>query len=162
MRLSDIPAPKVPPEKEEFYREYIAGEKWASARACRMVYDGLVCAVCGSDNLLEVHHLTYDRLGHEHGDDLVTLCHDCHMKVHGWDGKEISMNDYGIKPCPFCGGEAELIDEGGYVKIKCKRCRAQSSNFKRTHPVFDDCATEGLVTRWNRLTRAGRCGDAVR
>lgn len=35
-----------------------------------------------------------------------------------------------LKPCPFCGGEVELLDYTGRVygfwdyKIKCKQCRA--------------------------------------
>jgi len=37
---------------------------------------------------LEVHHLTYDRLGDERMDDLEVLCPDCHRKAHGaaWPG----------------------------------------------------------------------------
>jgi|SRR5215472_14775278 len=31
---------------------------------------------------LEVHHLTYKRLGHEHPDDLIVLCPGCHAKAH--------------------------------------------------------------------------------
>lgn len=32
---------------------------------------------------LEVHHLTYERIGHEHPDDLIVLCPACHADVHG-------------------------------------------------------------------------------
>jgi hypothetical protein len=32
---------------------------------------------------LEVHHLTYDRIGHEHPDDLIVLCPQCHADTHG-------------------------------------------------------------------------------
>lgn len=33
---------------------------------------------------LEVHHLTYDRIGNEHPDDLIVLCPQCHRKAHGY------------------------------------------------------------------------------
>lgn len=33
--------------------------------------------------LLEVHHLTYERLGREHPDDLIVLCPACHAAAHG-------------------------------------------------------------------------------
>lgn len=32
---------------------------------------------------LEVHHLTYERLGREHPDDLIVLCRACHAAQHG-------------------------------------------------------------------------------
>jgi hypothetical protein len=31
----------------------------------------------------EVHHLTYDRLGHEDPADLIGLCRACHSFLHG-------------------------------------------------------------------------------
>ena len=35
------------------------------------------------DSRLEVHHLTYERAGHERLEDLQTLCHLCHCREHG-------------------------------------------------------------------------------
>ena len=32
---------------------------------------------------LEVHHLTYERIGREHPDDLIVLCPPCHARIHG-------------------------------------------------------------------------------
>ena len=34
--------------------------------------------------ILEVHHLTYERFGREHMDDLLTLCRRCHSTEHQW------------------------------------------------------------------------------
>lgn len=66
------------------------GDKWkarslAVKRAanfqCEYVYsDGKRCAV---SVLLNTHHVTYERFGHERGTDLVCLCRLHHMKVHG-------------------------------------------------------------------------------
>lgn len=59
---------------------------------CRIVRlrDGHRCQRCGKDYTLEVHHKTYYVDGHsivgnerQHLDCLVTLCADCHSKVHG-------------------------------------------------------------------------------
>ena len=44
-----------------------------------------VCAVCGEPWTLrhgDLHHRTYDRLGHERFDDLIPLCRECHERVH--------------------------------------------------------------------------------
>ena len=53
-------------------------------RAARLEYDGHRCRTCrhdGSAWCLEVHHLTYDRIGHEDLADLITLCRQCHEAV---------------------------------------------------------------------------------
>lgn len=53
-------------------------------RCCRLVHQ------CG----IEVHHLTYERLGNEELSDLQIVCAGCHKDIHGhtvpwwWDGIE--------------------------------------------------------------------------
>ena len=44
--------------------------------------DKFQCQICGSMANLEIHHITYKRRGHEDVSDLVTLCADCHQKLH--------------------------------------------------------------------------------
>ncbi|MBQ9784280.1 MAG: Lar family restriction alleviation protein [Clostridia bacterium] len=52
-----------------------------------------------------------------------------------------------IKPCPFCGGEAELYS-GGIKYVLCKECLATSCDFK----------TEAeAIEAWNR--RANDVGE---
>lgn len=34
------------------------------------------------------------------------------------------MNEVKLKPCPFCGGEAEIIDVYGEYGVMCKECNA--------------------------------------
>ena len=50
-----------------------------------------------------------------------------------------------LKPCPFCGGEAVLIDNGCFVDVSCKNfhCRgwADSLMFK---------TKEEAIEAWNR------------
>ncbi len=41
------------------------------------------CQACGGAERLEVHHLTYERLGYERLTDLMVLCHACHAEAHG-------------------------------------------------------------------------------
>ena len=42
------------------------------------------CQACSSkDEILDVHHNSYDRLGAEDPSDLIVLCRPCHSKVHG-------------------------------------------------------------------------------
>lgn len=36
------------------------------------------------------------------------------------------MDNEKIKPCPFCGGEAEFVMSGGDRRVDCKKCGARS------------------------------------
>ena len=62
---------------------YMASSQWRDIRLTVIKRDRYECQMCGIDGVpLEVHHITYERLGHEHYDDLVSLCRTCHQSVH--------------------------------------------------------------------------------
>jgi len=65
------------------YAEYLRTPEWARKRRLAIKKADFRCERCGSAVNLEVHHLTYDRLGHELLTDLVVLCHNCHSTIHG-------------------------------------------------------------------------------
>lgn len=65
------------------YDSYIRySPAWKQKRAARLKLDRGHCRGCGSIHHLHVHHLTYDRLGHEKITDLVTVCEQCHAGIH--------------------------------------------------------------------------------
>ena len=64
------------------YAEYIVSGLWAERRAARLEKDGGRCQGCGSSENLHVHHKTYERLGSELPDDIVTVCEVCHGFIH--------------------------------------------------------------------------------
>jgi len=64
------------------YQEYIKSHAWRLQRGWRLLKDKNTCQKCGRKHELEVHHLTYDRLGQERDEDLQTLCVRCHNDVH--------------------------------------------------------------------------------
>ncbi|MEM7019159.1 MAG: HNH endonuclease [Pseudomonadota bacterium] len=74
--------PKKPREKNP-YQRYLASTAWKVKRRAAVFRDGAQCRHCGSRHKLQVHHLTYKRLGRELMDDLITLCNACHEKAHG-------------------------------------------------------------------------------
>lgn len=66
------------------YAHYLRSPAWHRKRTERLVKDRHRCRKCGSKERLEVHHLTYDRVGgNEQMSDLWTLCQKCHAGVHG-------------------------------------------------------------------------------
>jgi 5-methylcytosine-specific restriction endonuclease McrA len=64
------------------YDEYLKSEKWAKKREMALLRDKGVCQGCFFKKATEVHHLTYGNWGDELIFQLVSLCHDCHIKVH--------------------------------------------------------------------------------
>ena len=60
--------------------------------------------------------------------------------------------DIKLKPCPFCGGEAELIHGTAYAEdyssqVQCSKCGAK---IKEIHRAVDYCADEKAAEAWNR------------
>lgn len=64
------------------YELYLTSDHWRELRQKVLERDGHACSQCPVRARLHVHHLTYERMGRERLDDLVTLCEDCHRKVH--------------------------------------------------------------------------------
>jgi hypothetical protein len=69
------------------YDEYLQSEQWLMIRAQVLRRDGYRCRMSGKVNHpgdpLQVHHLTYDRVGCESLDDLIAICRSTHRKLHG-------------------------------------------------------------------------------
>lgn len=63
------------------YNDYIHSDEWKKKREEVFAKYGRRCGICQSVNGIEVHHLTYDRIGEEMVSDLMPLCRDCHAKI---------------------------------------------------------------------------------
>lgn len=69
------------------YREFLLSDFWKKKRdwilECHRKKKGERCDGCGKSKItLEVHHLNYENLGNEGGEDILILCRDCHQKEH--------------------------------------------------------------------------------
>lgn len=64
------------------YDDYLRSPEWKALRQRVIERDGAECVICGSRNNLRVHHTSYEKGVDEEGDNLVTLCEECHKKVH--------------------------------------------------------------------------------
>ena len=57
-----------------------------------------------------------------------------------------------LKPCPFCGGEAEMLTvpedlpDVGAMFVQCSKCMASSA---LVYPLMDDVRSL-LMERWNK------------
>lgn len=70
------------------YDDYMKSVEWEEKRQLRLRMDGFRCFKCGTAVNLQVHHITYERLGHERMGDLITLCEPCHKRLHEPKRKE--------------------------------------------------------------------------
>lgn len=67
----------------EDYAAYMASHEWADVkRRYRASLRPQDCGLCGTDEDLQIHHLTYERVGEEELADLVALCQPCHSMLH--------------------------------------------------------------------------------
>jgi hypothetical protein len=76
----------------ETYNHYRHTEHWAAVRNKFLGTRNGVCEKCGSKKDLSVHHIHYETLGCETGEELKLLCWKCHMKKHtGCVGQDHGM-----------------------------------------------------------------------
>jgi len=64
------------------YIEYLNSKKWKDKRNLVFERDNYKCQECKEKNADDVHHLTYDNLGNENLNELVSVCRECHKKIH--------------------------------------------------------------------------------
>ena len=75
-------------------------DKWKHKRLLRLKVDRFKCRTCSNTEDLEVHHVSYQNLGNEDLEDLITLCKDCHnaitnvIRQRRYSSRDIQFLDY--------------------------------------------------------------------
>jgi hypothetical protein len=64
------------------YSIYLSSDEWKAKRKEVLKRDSYICQGCLTENATEVHHTTYSNIGNELYYQLVSLCSDCHERVH--------------------------------------------------------------------------------
>ena len=81
--------------KKEQYHQQLEHPLWEKKRNIILKRDQYQCRLCGSKHNLQVHHIKYSsgKKAWEYPNlDLITLCEDCHKKVHA--DKNHDLNPY--------------------------------------------------------------------
>lgn len=66
------------------YSQYMKSAEWFHKRQQVILRSDGKCEAIGCTNeAVEVHHMTYQRLGNENLEDLRAVCRECHRKIHG-------------------------------------------------------------------------------
>jgi cytochrome c553 len=104
------------------YEEYRRSAHWrAVSRLMRSLEK--VCEICAFPYELNVHHKTYERLGHEHPNDLIVLCRACHARTH-------FLDDIDSYPQFLLEGKAETIK-----RLEKQREDARKKNIERADEI---------------------------
>lgn len=82
MRLMAVEDDRLAVLRSLEYAEYLTTPEWQETRGVALREAGYRCDDCRSRQHLDVHHLTYERLGCERLEDLQVLCRDCHEDRH--------------------------------------------------------------------------------
>lgn len=81
--MNVIPTISAPREDaRDAYLSYLQSPEWRKRRDAALRKARFRCEQCQSKRKLQVHHLTYERLGDEAPDDLKVLCERCHEDQH--------------------------------------------------------------------------------
>lgn len=59
------------------------------------------------------------------------------------------VREYKLKPCPFCGGEAEINMIYGTYFVGCSNCHAGII------PIYEEMSLDKKVEEWNRRVNDG-------
>jgi hypothetical protein len=96
------PLPPNSPEeiarlRELPYRLYLDSMWWQRRRYAKLQTVGSKCRRCAAvTTIVNVHHITYERLGAERDSDLEVLCHDCHEKHHAEESAKQNLAKYAM------------------------------------------------------------------
>lgn len=74
-------------EHKEKYLAYLKSPEWKNKRQLLFAERGKRCELCRGTVMIQVHHLTYERLFDEDLKDLQVLCMPCHQLQHQHDGR---------------------------------------------------------------------------
>lgn len=72
-------------QQTSYYKDYIcylASDKWKEIREKVFSRDNNICQFCKVSPADQVHHTTYERLGNERLEDLLSICIPCHEDFH--------------------------------------------------------------------------------
>lgn len=90
--FGDIQMDKEVQKTTKKYLKYLKSKEWATKKSIIFAIKGNKCAVCGSTENIDVHHLTYERIFNEDIEDLEPVCRECHKKIHS--GKLLFWVEY--------------------------------------------------------------------
>jgi len=79
--ISKIPSEPIYMSAED-KQAYLESPEWHKLKQDKLSIANYRCEHCGADEYLELHHISYEKLGSEPLNHLAILCRDCHNELH--------------------------------------------------------------------------------
>lgn len=96
--VNRIGSPRFEGSRDDYFN-YITSHAWKRKKAEIIHRDNGTCAICGAKHTtLHVHHLSYEHFEDERDGELITLCADCHSRLH----KECDKFYLAVSKLPIC------------------------------------------------------------
>lgn len=70
-------------DTKKWYQRYLKSKHWKEFKKEFFKKFGKICIKCDETKSIQVHHKTYKRVHCEEFTDVVALCRNCHLKIHG-------------------------------------------------------------------------------
>ncbi|MSR87929.1 MAG: hypothetical protein EXS69_02080 [Candidatus Zambryskibacteria bacterium] len=135
--------PQVPP-----YKEYIKSDAWFERRDIYFFTHEKNCVACESAEHIDLHHMTYDRLGSERDEDLIPLCKVCHDQYHTIYKRASvvdSKNFVSAKQAARKGKEIYMRNQDLIAKV-------ENEQLKQSHTALLQFREEARRLNYDRLT----------
>ena len=132
------------------YNDYLKSENWIKKRDEVIERDGLSCRVCGSTDVLNVHHRKYVKWGNEALEDLITLCRHCHKLFHGVSIKKKNKKKKELTPKQKAIQKNQQKNQQNYnkaVKILHAQGRLNSKMFNMSHALLAEIISGTKIER---------------
>lgn len=101
-----------------YYLSYMRSVSWDLRRRAALEDAGFCCQRCGADDeVLQVHHLTYARLGNELPSDLKVVCEPCH-EIEDRERQELASKHREFRrwAAEAFGPDWRTLNRDGYVE----------------------------------------------
>ncbi|MHA2279334.1 MAG: hypothetical protein ACXAC5_00375 [Promethearchaeota archaeon] len=133
--------------RTKLYKDYIKSPEWENRKTQFKSRHPKRCFVCNSSRQVELHHLSYIRLGNETDEDLCWLCLPHHVEVHNLIRKSSTIH-----------AQAHWVIKKRFNKKRFNKIRQNRKKLQRPHQlyvkrIFDICVEifdfHGIECDWS-------------
>lgn len=109
--------------KDYYNKIYLKSDEWKRKRLIILKRDNFKCVCCNSE-ATQVHHINYNNVIKENFNDLISVCKDCHEKIH-FEGsvffKGLKANFGVLNFCQHC---KQYHQDG--ISVLCNICKTKN------------------------------------
>ena len=126
------------------YKDYLKTDLWDKNKKSALLRDDFKCVRCGSAKNLEFHHISYPAdFINDTEDNIITLCVNCHRKIH-----ENDFHTEAIRKAGISEEEYNSISVYEYAKLLAASIDVVSTTTKELE-AFARIITKEITAKFN-------------